>query len=100
MDSILERAQVRKAGEILRQYARREPAAVVLVEELVASANVSIDSFMGDALAERLEDIERIDRLATIAENRRTKACARLSGGGPSSLNRDQVRRSSPMNMR
>jgi hypothetical protein len=71
MDSILERAQVRKAGEILRQYARREPAAVVLVEELVASANVSIDSFMGDALAERLEDIERIDRLATIAENRR-----------------------------
>jgi hypothetical protein len=71
LDGILDRAQTRKAGEILQQYARREPEAVALVEELLARANVSIDGFMADALAERLESIERIDRLATIAENRR-----------------------------
>jgi hypothetical protein len=71
MDSILKRAQVRKAGEILHQFARREPAAVVLVKELVASANESIDGFMANALAINLDRIERIDRLATIAENRR-----------------------------
>ena len=66
-----QRAQARKVGEILHQYARREPEAVALVEELLASANVSIDDFMADALAKKLEVIERIDRLATIAENRR-----------------------------
>jgi len=71
INGILERAQAREAKEILHQYTRHDPAAVDLVEELIASANVSIDGFMGDALAERLEDIDRIDRLATTAENRR-----------------------------
>ena len=100
MDSILKRAQVRKVGEILHQYARREPAAVALVEELIASANMSIDSFMGDALAEKLEDIERIDRLATIAENRRNISLREIERRRALVGKSRQVKRSSPMNMR
>ena len=34
-------------------------------------AGESIDTFMADALAAKLDDIERIDRLASIAESRR-----------------------------
>ena len=82
------------------QYARRERKAVALVEELLAHANESIDGFMANALADRLESIERIDRLATIAENRRNVSLREIERLGPSSVNRDQVKRSSPMNMR
>ena len=32
---------------------------------------MSMDAFMADALANRLDSIERIDRLTTIAESRR-----------------------------
>ena len=74
MDLVLNRARERKAEEIVQQYVRREPEAVALVEELLASANLSVGSFMTDALAEKLDDIERIDRLTTIAENRRNNS--------------------------
>jgi hypothetical protein len=55
----------------VQEYVRREPDAVTLVQELLADANVSMDKLMADALAENLDDIERIDRLTTIAESRR-----------------------------
>ena len=58
----------------MQEYVRREPEAVTLVHELLAEAGASIDAFMADALAEKLEYIERIDRLATIAEGRRNDA--------------------------
>jgi hypothetical protein len=53
----------------VKEYARREPDAVTLVHEFLTDAGVSMDSFMADALAEKLDDIERIDRLTTIAES-------------------------------
>ena len=71
MDGVLYSAQARKAREISQQYARREPEAVALVDDLLASANMSFNDFMADALAKKLDVIERIDRLTTIAENRR-----------------------------
>jgi hypothetical protein len=55
----------------MQEYVRREPNAVTLVDELLADAGMSIDALMAGALAEKLDDIERIDRLATIAESRR-----------------------------
>ena len=55
----------------MQEYVRREPDAVTLVHELLAGAGVSMDDLMADALAEKLDDIERIDRLTTIAESRR-----------------------------
>jgi hypothetical protein len=55
----------------LQDYGRREPETVRLVDELVTYANTSMDVFMADALAAKLDYIERIDRLSTIAEDRR-----------------------------
>ena len=57
--------------ELVREYVRREPDAVTLVHELLTDAGMSMDALMADALAEKLDDIERIDRLTTIAESRR-----------------------------
>jgi hypothetical protein len=71
MDQILRGAQAHKAEELAQEYARGEPDAVTLVHELLADAGVSMDALVADALTKKLEDIERIDRLATNAESRR-----------------------------
>jgi hypothetical protein len=71
MDDILNGAEGRKVKELVQEYVRREPDTVTLVHELLASAGVSMDALMADALAEKLDYIERIDRLTTIAESRR-----------------------------
>ena len=71
MDQVLDDAKGRKAKELVQEYVRREPDAVTLVHELLADAGVSMDGFMADALVQKLDDIERIDRLITIAESRR-----------------------------
>jgi hypothetical protein len=81
-----------KAAELAQQYGHREPDAVTLIDELLTDAGMSMDAFVADALAERSEDIQRIegstfvqriDRLATIeqidrlitnAENRRNSS--------------------------
>ena len=71
MDIILARASTRKAKELVQDYARHKPDAIKLIDKLLASANSSIDALMVKALAEQLDNIERIDRLITIAESRR-----------------------------
>jgi hypothetical protein len=57
--------------ELVQAYARREPQAVTLVHKLLTDAGASMDGLMAEALAENLDDIERIDRLTSIAESRR-----------------------------
>src|SRR5262249_49608161 len=49
-------------------------AAVAQVDELLSSAGISIHSITVDALNWDFDYIERIDRLTTIAENRRNAA--------------------------
>ena len=71
MDRVLDDAKRRKAKEVVQEYARREPGAVSLVHELLTDAGVSMDRFMAYALVQKLDDIERIDRLITTAESRR-----------------------------
>ena len=71
MDEILDDAKGRKAKELVQEYVRREPDAVTQVHELLTDAGMSMDGLMADALAKQLDDIERIDRLITIAESRR-----------------------------
>jgi hypothetical protein len=71
MDRVEHLARAHRVKELVQEYARREPDAVTLVHELLTDAGKSMDAFMADALAEKLDDIERIDRLITIAENRR-----------------------------
>jgi hypothetical protein len=71
MDKVLDDAKGRKAKELVQEYVRREPDAVTLVHELLTDAGVSRDRFMANALVQKLDDIERIDRLITTAESRR-----------------------------
>jgi len=71
MDNILYRGKARKAKELAQDYTRRKPGAIKLIDQLLASAGSSIDALMAKALAEQLDNIERIDRLITIAETRR-----------------------------
>jgi hypothetical protein len=71
IDELLDDARANKAKELVQEYVRREPDAVTLVDELLTGAGVSMDALMADALAEKLDEIERIDRLTTIAESRR-----------------------------
>jgi len=73
---ILRCAKEHKAQELTQKYRRREPATVRFIDRLLAAAGSSIDSLMAKALPEELENIERIDRLLTLAENRRN-ACQR-----------------------
>jgi hypothetical protein len=74
MHQILGGAQAHKAEELVQEYVRGEPHAVTLVHELLSGAGVSMDALVADALTDKLEDIERIDRLATIAERRRNSS--------------------------
>ena len=76
ISDILNRSQVHKAQELAQRYVRREPHAVKVIQKLLGRAGVSIESLTATALAQELDYIERIDRLATIAESRRD-ACLR-----------------------
>ena len=69
--SVWEDARARKARELVEQYERREPKAVSLIHKLLAGAGENMEALTADALSKQLDYIERIDRLATIAESRR-----------------------------
>jgi hypothetical protein len=71
MERILDRARAHKAEELVREYARGESDAITLVHELLSGAGVSMDALVAQGLGQKLDRIERIDRLATIAESRR-----------------------------
>jgi hypothetical protein len=75
---ILKDARTREAKELVRDYVQRAPGAVKLLNELLTDAGLSIDAFMADALAEKLDYIERIDRLAAIAESRRNASLSEI----------------------
>ncbi len=75
LDRFLKDAQAEKAEELLEKYAQCEPDAIKLVNDCLAGARVSMDSLVADALrGQQFNYIERIDHLATIAENRRNAA--------------------------
>ena len=74
MNDVLDDARADKAKELAQEYARGERDAVTLVNELLTDAGVSMDTFMTKALRRRIDEIERIDRLTTIAETRRNAA--------------------------
>jgi hypothetical protein len=63
---------VDRRHRLIRRYAVTDAA-----EHDVSGAGVSMDTFMADALAE-LDDIERIDRLTSIAESRRQECLSSL----------------------
>ena len=71
MHRYLDHARECKAEELVQEYVRHEPDAVMLVDKLLANAGVSVDDLVAKALADQLDYIERIDRLTAIAESRR-----------------------------
>ena len=73
-NNVLDDARADKAKELAQEYVRGERDAVTLVNELLTDAGVSMDTFMTKALRKRIDEIERIDRLTTIAETRRNAA--------------------------
>ena len=71
VDGVLNYAKTRKIKDLVREYVQRKPAAIKLVDKLLAGANLSIDALIVRKLPLHLDAIERMDRLITIAENRR-----------------------------
>jgi hypothetical protein len=71
LDKLLDRARASRAEELVKEYVRRESGAVVLIDNLLSKAGTSIDALIAPHLEEQLEYVERVDRLATIAEARR-----------------------------
>jgi hypothetical protein len=71
LDYVLNSAQAHEAQELTQKYRRRESATVKFIDELLAAAGKSIESLLVQALPKELDNIERIDRLMTLAENRR-----------------------------
>jgi hypothetical protein len=74
MNTVLRDARAYKAKELVQGYVRGERDAVTLVNGLLTDAGTSMDSFMTKALGNRIDKIERIDRLTAIAETRRNAA--------------------------
>ena len=74
MNTVLGDARAYKAKELVQGYVRGERDAVTLVNGLLTDAGTSMDSFMTKALGNRIDKIERIDRLTAIAETRRNAA--------------------------
>jgi hypothetical protein len=77
-DNFLDDTRADKRAELVQEYAQRTPGAVTRINKLLAGAGVSMDSITAEALAEKFDYVERIDRLTTIAENRRNDALHEL----------------------
>jgi hypothetical protein len=71
VDAILKIAEARKAEQLAQDYVRRKPGTIKLVDKLLAREGSNINALMVTAMARDVDNIERIDRLTTIAETRR-----------------------------
>src|SRR5262249_13399814 len=59
------------ARNLAEAWAARERSAIKQVDKLLASAGLTMDAVMAQALSLKLDDIERIDRMIATAEGRR-----------------------------
>jgi hypothetical protein len=64
--------------ELTTAYTEGEAAAVTEVEMILRRRGLDIDSLMAQALAEKLDDLERIERLIAGADARRNRALHEL----------------------
>jgi hypothetical protein len=76
IDKVVTEGRRRKAEILVGEYERGEPGAVKQVNELLAGQSQSLDrltavNLVNEGVDDSLNDIERIDRLTTIAESRR-----------------------------
>jgi len=66
--------------ELSRGWAAREPEAVATVEQALARAGFSADTVMAFTLSDRIDEIERIERMTMAAEARRNEALEKIEG--------------------
>jgi len=59
------------APNLAEAWAARQRSAIKRVDKLLASAGLTMDAVMAQALSLKLDDIERIDRMIATAEGRR-----------------------------
>jgi hypothetical protein len=59
------------ASDLAEAWAARQRSAIKRVDKLLASAGLTMDAVMAQALSLKLDDIERIDRMIATAEGRR-----------------------------
>jgi hypothetical protein len=75
VQDILDSAKAKKTKELAQDFARRKPDAIKQVNRILASSGQTMDDIMAKNLMHwsdgRIDQIERIDRLITIAETRR-----------------------------
>jgi hypothetical protein len=71
MDRVVYCARDNRAEELVKEYARRESAAVALIDDFLAKAGMTIDALIVRHLKEQLQWVERVERLTTDAETRR-----------------------------
>jgi hypothetical protein len=65
-------------SELISAYTAGEATAVTEVEMILRRHGLDIDTLMAQALAENLDDLERIDRLIAGADARRNRALNEL----------------------
>jgi hypothetical protein len=65
---------VLKAQTLAEAWAARKPGAVEEINEVLASAGLSMETVMANTLSFKLDEFERIDRMVTVAEARRSAA--------------------------
>lgn len=78
MEGVVDMAREAKAEELVQRYGRRERRAAKLIQKVLTRAGRSMDDFMAEAFNDKLDDIERIDRLAAIAESRRNASLGEI----------------------
>jgi hypothetical protein len=81
MDQVETDARSQKVEELAQEYVRHNADTVTEIHELLADAGLSMDALLADRLAERpeyIDYIERIDRLASVAESRRNASLREL----------------------
>ena len=82
------RLQAEKAKDLAHAYRRSEPKAITLVNELLASTGRTMHDFVLQAFPHNLDQIERINRLISIAETRRNISLRESNGVGRCSAKR------------
>jgi ActR/RegA family two-component response regulator len=65
---------VLKAQTLAEAWAARKPDAVEEINEALASAGLSMETVMANTLSVKLDEFERIGRMVTVAEARRSAA--------------------------
>jgi hypothetical protein len=74
LDGIRGDVETEEDEDFMQEYVRQEPDAITLVGEILAEAGSSMEALVVNAVVYRLDAVERIDRLTTVAEGRRNAA--------------------------